>query len=88
MIDADCRGFGGGDREFGSLIGEEERGVDDRDQIGAKRDVAEVRDAGIVGGRDVRAVARGVNIWKGKITCKPVADTFGYEHVKLEALLG
>ena len=35
-----------------------------------------------------RAIARGVNMYKGKITFKPVADTFGYEHVKLEALLG
>jgi len=35
-----------------------------------------------------KAIFRGVNIWKGKITCKPVADTFGYEHVKLEAVLG
>ncbi len=38
--------------------------------------------------QDNRAIARGVNIWKGKITYKSVAETFGYEHVKLEALLG
>jgi alanine dehydrogenase len=38
--------------------------------------------------QDNRAIAKGVNVFKGKITFKAVADAFGYEHVKLEALLG
>ena len=29
----------------------------------------------------------GVNVFKGKITCRPVAEAFGAEFVKLEALL-
>jgi alanine dehydrogenase len=38
--------------------------------------------------RDSKAIAKGVNVYKGKVTCKPVAETFKYEAVSLEAVLG
>ena len=37
--------------------------------------------------QDNRALAKGLNVFKGKITCKPVAEAFGMEYVKLESLL-
>jgi alanine dehydrogenase len=38
--------------------------------------------------RENKAIAKGVNIYKGKITYKAVADAFKYEAVALEGLLG
>jgi alanine dehydrogenase len=29
----------------------------------------------------------GLNIWKGRVTCKPVAEALNYEHLKPEAAL-
>ena len=34
-----------------------------------------------------RALARGVNVYKGNVTCKGVAETFGLEYVPVERLL-
>ena len=37
--------------------------------------------------RRSRQLARGVNVWRGSVTCKPVADSLGLEHRPLERLL-
>lgn len=49
--------------------------------------VIKLANSGIDAVKKDPAIANGVNIFKGKITCKPVADAQGKEYVEIERLL-